>query len=233
MKLTHILATTAIVTLSATSAFSQSAIDGSFGFAYINAPDDSFDYQTQIDGSLVYSLSQSIKFQMDLGSTTYEGSDSDFNYGIHAIYSPSDAFDVGVFYSEEVDGYHYAGVEVAYDTGAFNIEAHAEIEDVFDNSSYYTLGAQVGYTFGGIGSLPGGVEVYAGVNSQYDDSGISYPRSVYVGLDVDVWNGLQLNTRAASMDDGDYRYYTVGLTYNYGNGAVFAARDFSSTFPGY
>ncbi len=232
MKLVNTLATTAVATLIATGAFSQSAFDGSIGISYIDAPDDSFDYQTQIDGSLVYGVTPMIKLQFDLGNTTYEGYDADLNYGVHAIYSPSAALDIGAFYSEEVDGYNYVGVEVAYRTGMLNVEAHAEIEDPSSDGPYYNIGAQVGYTLDDFGSMPSGLEVYAGVNNKYGSSGIYIP-SIYIGLDVDIWNNLQLNTRATSMDDGDYRYYTVGLTYNFGNGAVFTPRDFSSTFPGY
>lgn len=230
MKLLNTLATAAVATVIATGAFSQSAFDGSLGVSYIYAPDDTFDYQTQIDGSLVYGISPSFQLQLDLGSTNYEGGSSDLNYGIHAIYSPNEMLDIGVFYSEEVDSYYYAGVEIAYRIGLFDIEAHAENED---DGSYYNIGAQIAYAFDGIGSLPGGLDVYAGFNNQYYDSGEVYIPNIYVGLNVDIRDNLQLNTRAASMDDGDYRYYTVGLTYNFGEGAAFTARDFSSTFPGY
>ena len=94
MKLINTLATTAVATLIATGAFSQSAFDGSIGFDYISAPDDSFEYQTQINGSLVYSVTPSIKLQLDLGSTAYEGDDySESNYGLHAIYSLNSSTD--------------------------------------------------------------------------------------------------------------------------------------------
>lgn len=235
MKLVNTLATTAAATLIATSAFSQSTFDGSFGFAYMDAPDDTFDYQTQIDGSLVYGVTPMIKLQFDLGSTTYEGYGySEYDYGIHAIYSLNSSTDIGAFYSVG-ETYEYIGVELAYRSAQYSIEAHIEQEYSVGSSTsdYFTAGVEVGYTFAAMGSMPGGITAYAGVNNNYQNDGTIYLPNMYVGLDVDIWNNLQLNTRAASMDDGDYRYYTIGLTYNFGNGAIFAPRNFASSFPGY
>ena len=230
MKLTSTLATTAFATLIA-----QSAFDGSIGFDYISAPDDSFEYQTQINGSLVYSVTPSIKLQLDLGSTAYEGNDySESNYGVHAIYSLNSSTDIGAFFSAG-ESYEYIGVELAYRAAQYSIETHIEQEYAVGSSTsdYFTAGVEVGYTFAAMGSMPGGITAYAGVNNNYDNDGSMYQPSMYVGLDVDVWNSLQLNTRASSMDDGDYHYYTIGLTYNFGNGAVFTPRDYASSFPGY
>ena len=235
MKLTSLLATTAFATLIATGAFSQSAFDGSIGFDYISAPDDSFEYQTQINGSLVYSASPNIKLQLDLGSTTYETDDySYYEYGIHAIYALNSSTDIGAFYGvEENYADSHFGVEVAYRSNSgIDVEAHVAQTDNGGDIGYIA-GAKVGYTFDSIGSMPGGIEAYAGINNEYyDDWTINVP-SMYVGVTADVWDDLQLNVRAASMDDGDYTYYTLGLTYNFGNGAVFTPRDFSSSFPGY
>ena len=236
MKLTSLFATTAAAALIATGAFAQSTVDGSIGFDYMHAPDDEgFDYQTQINGSLVYSATPSIKFQLDLGSTTYEGNGySEYNYGLHAIYSLNSSTDIGAFYSVG-EYYEYIGVELAYRTAQYSVETHIEQEYSLGSptSAYFTAGVEVGYTFASIGSMPGEITAYAGVNNNYYNDGSIYQPSIYVGFEVDVWNNLQLNTRAASMDDGEYRYYTVGLTYNFGNGAVFTPRDFSSSFPGY
>lgn len=92
---------------------------------------------------------------------------------------------------------------------------------------------QAGYTFESIGSLPGGINVYAGFNNQYETGNGVYIPNLYAGVQANVWNNLGVNVRVASMVDGDFMYYTLGLSYQFGSGAVFTPRDFSSTFPGY
>lgn len=115
MKLLTTIAMASAVMLPVTAANAQSVFNGTIGVEYIHAPDDTFNFQANINGSLVYAVTPQISFQVDLGSTSYvyddpADSSTEFNYGIHAIYSPSDALDIGVFFSEGLDTYHYGGV---------------------------------------------------------------------------------------------------------------------------
>lgn len=150
----------------------------------------------------------------------------------------NDSIDLGINYAQDTyegDAYYsYVGVEAGYRTGAFDVEAHVTKQSYIDGDSvYYMVGAQAGYTFSDLGSMPGGVEVFVGFNNQLDDEWAMDNPNYYAGVNVDLWNGLQLNTRAASMSDGEYTYYSLGLTYNFGNGSRFTARDYASSQPGY
>lgn len=136
-----VLAISTTASLLAAATFSQSAFDGTIGFQYIYAPDDGFDFQTQVDGSLVYSFSPKFKVQADIGSTFYEGNPpSDMNYGLHAIYAPSEMLGIGVFYGLEYDDEDFVGVEVAYSNGSIGVEAFYGWYDISDSTGISTVG---------------------------------------------------------------------------------------------
>lgn len=231
------MAAAASVALVATGAHAQSTLDGSISLQYIFAPDDSFDYQSQIDGSLTFGISPSFDIQLDLGLVTYEGYGfSDVTYGIHAIYALNDSIDLGVFFSRQYYNgnifHNGVGIEAGYQNSALRIDGFFSVD--FDETSvYYDIGAEVGYTFVSAGGFIGDIEVIGGTALEYGENWNLDITNFYGGVNMNLGRNLMLTAIATSTNGGDYTYYTAGITYTFGKGSRFAARDFSASFPGY
>jgi len=232
MKLFPILATASVLALSASGAFAQNAFSGSVGATYIKAFDDSFDYQFQADGSLTYAISPAFSAQLDLGVTHYEGnSNSDIDATLHGIYGVNDNLDIGVFFASNFGDFNngVVGAEIGYRSGNLDLEAFFAAY-VNNPGVNYNAGAKAGYIFDGVGSIPE-LELYAGYAAEvYSSYTIDNP---YIGVKMGVMDNVDVDIRYAPMENNEYRYLSVGVSYNFGGGSRFTARDFNSTFPGY
>jgi hypothetical protein len=216
-----------------TSAMAHSAIDAEVALDYISAPDDSFEYQVQLTGSVERRFGQ-FGVQSDLLIYQYEGeTNTSDEITLHAFYEVTPGLDVGLAYTWggnlESNWGSSAYIEANYSTGANAIEGFYGAEGGGLANSY---GIKYTRDFGVVGPFDG-LEVFAGYNSMEvidDDETITNP---YIGADFAVGNGFVITSRYASMDDGDYRYITLGVTKTFGAGTTFSGRGFGNLFPGY
>jgi hypothetical protein len=215
-----------------TSAMAQSAIDAEVAFDYISAPDDGHEYQVQLTGSVERRFGQ-FGVQSDLLISQYEGkTNTRDEITLHAFYEVTPGLDVGLAYtwgSSLVPDWGSSNyIEANYSTGANAIEGFYG-----DAGGGLATSFGIKYTrdFGVVGPFDG-LEVFAGYNSMeaYTRSVITNP---YIGADFAVGNGFVITSRYASMDDGDYRYITLGVTKTFGAGTTFSGRGFYNLFPGY
>ncbi len=236
MKLVHTITATAIMALGATGALAQSAFDGTVGLTYISAPDDGYDYALQFGGSLMYDISPSFDLQFDLLGATYSNSSNMYlSYGAHVIYALNPNTDLGAYVEADTTGsgtldWIYIGAEAGYNSGSIEAETFATYA-ITDSNPVYLVGAQIGYNFDNLGSLPGQMQVYGGYTVEIDGS--SQTDNIYAGVKSDITDSLELDLRAASMESGSSRYFSLGLNYNFGKGARFAPRTYYAALPGY
>jgi len=222
------------------SSMAQTFTGGTFGYYHIEASldDHGYDYQTQVTGQVTYAFSNVFSTQIDASLVTYQGYDSDINLGIHGVYALSDNVDAGAFFSRHNGNgkprFNTYGVEIGYQKNGFDAEAHYIFEDHITSSATYSgVGGQVGYTFEIPNSFINSIEFYIGGHQKYYLGEFLSTNSLFAGLTVGIGESLALNFEASSVDSGQYDYFSTALTYSFGNGARFGARDFASVFPGY
>ena len=111
----------------ASGAIAQSAIDSEVSFDYISAPDDSFEYQLQLSGSVERRFGQ-FGVQGNLLLWQYEDDDGDFasSVTLHAFYEVIPGLDAGLAFTADIyeNGgvASYAFIEANYTTGANTVE---------------------------------------------------------------------------------------------------------------
>jgi len=243
-----LIALAAVAIASATGVNAQSAFDGTIGLTYLSAPDDSYDYVLQGNGSLVYHFTPTFGVQADLGGTSYSfptSTSSYMHYGLHGIYALSSATNIGLYFAQDLTKFGlvnstYLGAEASHRSGNFGLEAFAGKEYIampagwFLGSQYSWVGAKASYQLNPIGSMLSGVTVYAGLTNRYKSGGSTSITNEYAGFIVPVGNNVQFDARAAAIPGSStYHYYSLGVVYNFGRGAVFTPRDFYSSLPGY
>ena len=224
------LSSTCLILLATTAQVSaQSMIDAELSFAYINAPDDSFDYQLQGGGSAEFSAGP-ISFQTDVLFYKYEGvNDWARSYGLHAFYEVAPGLDVGLAYADDDYDYGIAYLEAKYVSGSNAFEGYYGV--VVDNEDDTYFGIEYTRSLGAIGSMTD-VDVIVGYAVNYYEGSPSVTNP-YVGTSIGLGSGFSVDARYASMDSGDYRYVTLGVTKTFGAGTTFGQRGFAGTFPGY
>ena len=216
-----------------TSAMAQSAIDAEVAFDYISAPDDRFEYQVQLTGSVERRFGQ-FGVQSDLLISQYEGeTNTRDEITLHAFYEVTPGLDVGLAYTWGGNlGPKWgssAYIEANYSTGANAIEGFYRAAGGGQASSY---GIKYTRDFGVVGPFDG-LEVFAGYNAIEHIFGDAIITNPYIGADFAVGNGFVITSRYASMDDGDYRYITLGVTKTFGAGTTFSGRGYGNLFPGF
>ena len=222
-----------------TSAMAQSAIDAEVAFDYISAPDDVFEYQVQLTGSVERRFGQ-FGVQSDLLIWQYEGeTNTRDEITLHAFYEVTPGLDVGLAYTwggNLVPNWgSSAYIEANYSTGANAIEGFYGADGGWAEASY---GIKYTRDFGVVGPFDG-LEVFAGYNTMeqalypFPPRRLEVKTNAYIGVDFAVGNGFVITSRYASMDDGDYRYITLGVTKTFGAGTTFSGRGFGNLFPGY
>ena len=217
-----------------TSAMAQSAIDAEVAFDYISAPDDDFEYQVQLTGSVERRFGQ-FGVQSDLLIYQYEGKTNTINeITLHAFYEVTPVLDVGLAYSLEGDSGEskksFAYIEANYSTGANAIEGFYGAYVGGEQETSY--GIKYTRDFGVVGPFDG-LEVFAGYNAT-ENVVFNYTiTNPYIGADFAVGNGFVITSRYASMNDGDYRYTTLGVTKTFGAGTTFSGRGYGNLFPGF
>jgi len=208
---------------------------GAVDLAYIHAPDNSYDYQLNGGGSLGYAINNRWSFQADLGlmrdGNGYDAAEID----VHAIYSLSPSLDLGLVYATtnyDWNGFDEAGIgiEALYRTGNLSLEAFW-MQYLGSDSEYSDIGLEVGYSLSTISSAFAATTIYGGFVLEYQSGSLDRD-NLYVGALFDVGNGYKVDTRYASMDEGNYHYITIGLVKEFGGGATFGRRGYGSVFPG-
>lgn len=230
MKTLLATASTAILVAIAGHASAQTMPNGEVALTYYNAPDDSYNNQVQATGSFSMPVGM-FGVQGDVSYYRYGGSYHGGTIGLHGYYEVSPGLNIGLAYTHDADEYgtyNTAYLEAAYRNGPNRIEAF--YGQYTDDSSDKLMGIEYGYTLDTISSLAR-MELYAGYareNYSYGDT-----TNGYIGAKFDIGNGFKVDTRYASMQSGDYRYISIGLTKTFGTGATFGQRGFEAIFPGY
>ena len=233
-QLTAIMAGASTAMLLSAPLHAQSLpFDAEVSFYYIHAPDDSFDYQLQLEGSAEFDVAPQFSVQVDLAYIKYDGSDPYGYAGVRGIYAATPDLAFGLGYSMWLDESDetYLTLDLLYDPGPFAVEAFYSRAD-YSGSMYDYFGIEGTYRFGQVGSLPGDIEVFAGYVGEYQD-GDRDNDNPYIGVRAGLGNGFDVMLRYADMSDGDYRYITLGVTKTFGEGTTFGRRDYFAFFPGY
>lgn len=230
--------TSAALLASASMAFADSVPNAEITGTYIHAPDDGFAYQLQLEGAVAWEVAPDFTIQSDVHLTHYEGSDlADYEgyLGLHGIYDVSSAFNVGfgvgVGFSDDSSGDNYAALTAQYLTGAWLFTGLIGADT--DNEFYQ--GLEAAYAFGGSSSSLMAMSAYFGFLGDSDSLGWTEVGldNAYIGLRAEIAPGFELDTRLASMDEGEYRYFSIGITRVFGEGVRRDPINFNSFFPGY
>lgn len=183
----------------------------------------------RIRGSFDGLIWNDVGVQLDLGTGKHENHESTApSATLHLYYAPTDALSWGGFLTAEdrrPGNSYFWGGEVAYKTGALGLEGYAayrdDIAETTDGSRY---GFDVTYDAAPRWTLLAGAVT---------DQGAPLERSYgYVGATYAIKDGINLGMTAGGTDDGA-AIASLLVTFNFGDGATFRARDSLELYPGY
>ncbi|MGB0967997.1 MAG: hypothetical protein ACPGUX_07425 [Halocynthiibacter sp.] len=211
------------------------AFEFSGGDIFVSRLTDDFSGATEHTN--IYGGSGELRFgafglQADVSNRTFVAGDNLPSWGVHGFYAFSERLKAGLYYGEETwSGLRYSntGLELAYQRGAWDLEAYF----------YEDLGLEDDWR-----STIGGLNAEFGLNEQFSLHGNLAVSGgdddiIYYGIGG-TWHhrsGAFVRLDAGRFDDRDRgetaNVYALRVGFEFGNGVAFSHRNINENLPGY
>lgn len=211
------------------------ALEFSGGEVFVSRLTDDFSgatEQTDIIGGSGELRFGAFGLQADVSNRNFVAGDNIPSWGLHGFYAFSENLKAGIHYGQEDwNGFRYsnAGIELAYQRGAWDLEAYFYEDHGLDDDWDSTVG---------------GLNAEFGLNEQFSLHGNLAVSSgdddiIYYGIGG-TWHhrsGAFVRLDAGRFDDRDRgedaSVFALRVGFEFGNGVTFSHRNLNENLPGY